>query len=138
MSTHAPTCRSCEPRLYLAHETLHGVEELFEVAVAMEIDLEGLESGRLSVAQQIGSNLGGRAVAGWPLLAGRRCVPGNGAELHPEAHPRRDRLAPECLACLAQCRAALDQLRQRQRGRLPDRREPRRAAQGRGAWPAHP
>jgi hypothetical protein len=45
------------------------VEQLFEVAVAMEIDLEGLETGRLSVAQQIGSNLGGRAMAGWPLLA---------------------------------------------------------------------
>ena len=34
-------------------------------------------------------------------------VPGDGAELDPKAHPRGDRLAPECLARLTQCRAAL-------------------------------
>ena len=34
-------------------------------------------------------------------------VPGHGAELHPKAHPRGDRLAPEWLARLTQCRAAL-------------------------------
>ena len=86
------------------------LEQLFEVAVAMEIDLESLDTGRFSVAQQIGSNLGRRTVPGWPLLAGRRRVAGDRAELDPKAHPRRDRLAPDCLARLTQCRAALDQL----------------------------
>jgi hypothetical protein len=66
MATHAPalapTCRSCEPRLYLAHEAFHRVDQLFDVTVAMEIDLESLDTGCFSVAQQVGSNLGGRTV----------------------------------------------------------------------------
>ena len=44
----------------------HSIEfdQLFEVTVAMEIDLESLDTGRFSVAQQVGSNLGGRTVPG--------------------------------------------------------------------------
>ena len=59
-----PTCRSCHPRLYLAHEAFYRVDQLFEVTVAMEIDLEILDTGRFSVAHQVGSNLGGRTVPG--------------------------------------------------------------------------
>jgi hypothetical protein len=69
-----PGCRSREPRLHLAHEALHRLEQLVDVAVTVEIDLEGIETGRFSVAQHIRSNLGGRAVPRRPLLAGRRCV----------------------------------------------------------------
>jgi hypothetical protein len=59
-----PTCRSCHPRLYLAHEAFHRVDELVDVTVAMKIDVESLDTGRFSVAQQVGSNLGGRTVPG--------------------------------------------------------------------------
>ena len=45
----------------------HSIEfdQLFDVTVAMEIDLESLDTGRFSVAQQVGSNLGGRTVPAW-------------------------------------------------------------------------
>ena len=44
----------------------HSIEfdQLLDVAVAMEIDLESLDTRRFSVAQQVGSNLGGRTVPG--------------------------------------------------------------------------
>src|SRR5215471_10809320 len=42
---------SGELRLHLAHEAFHRPEQLIEVAVAMEIDLESLEAGCLSVTQ---------------------------------------------------------------------------------------
>jgi hypothetical protein len=58
------TRRSCHSRLYLAHEAFHRVDQLLDVAVAMEIDLESLDTRRFSVAQQVGSNLGGRTVPG--------------------------------------------------------------------------
>jgi len=35
----------------VAHEALHRLEELVEVAVAVEVDLEGIEVRRFAVAQ---------------------------------------------------------------------------------------
>jgi hypothetical protein len=39
------------------------LEQLVEVAVGVEIDLEGLETSRFLVAQRMGSNLGGECPA---------------------------------------------------------------------------
>ena len=71
--SHGNPARVCSRRRPVAHVTRgftsrmkHSIEfdQLFDVTVAMEIDLESLDTGRFSVAHQVGSNLGGRTVPG--------------------------------------------------------------------------
>ena len=92
------------------HEALHRLEELVEVAVAMEVDLKGIEARFLAEAQQVASDFGWRAVPNRPLAARRWRVPGHRAELDAEAHAPRDRDAPDLVTRLAQRGLTLDQL----------------------------
>src|SRR6516165_8059957 len=122
----------------IQHETLHRLQELIKVAVAVEIELEGIEAGFLTIAQQIAGHFGRCTVAHWPLAARRRRIAGDCADLDTEAHACGDRHAPDLLARLAQSGLPLDQFRNGQRGRLPQRGKARRPAQCRIAGTANP
>src|SRR6202020_1022017 len=50
---------SCHQRLHLVHEALHRIEELSEIAIAVKVDLEGIDTRFLPIAHQFGGNLGG-------------------------------------------------------------------------------
>src|SRR5215467_6736399 len=96
---------------------------MLEVAVAVKIDLEGVDPGCLAVTQQVTGDLRGSAVPDGTVLACRRRSAGDRAELDPKAHPCRDRLAAGCFARPAQGIASLSKLGDRQRRRLPHRGE---------------
>src|ERR1700745_3174570 len=100
------------------HEALHRLEELVAVAVAVKIDLKGIEARGLAVPQQVASDLGWRAVPNRPLAARGWRIAGDRAELNAKAHARRDWRAPDFVARLVQRSLTLDQLGEGQRGRL--------------------
>ena len=89
------------------------MQELVKVAVAVEIDLKGIEVRFFAVAQQVASDFGWRAVPNRPLAAQWWRIAGDRAELDAEAHARRDRRAPDLAARLVQRSLTLDQLGER-------------------------
>ncbi len=114
-------------------------EELTKVLVAVEVDLEGVDTRRLAVAQQIRSDLGSGAVPDRSICTGGRNISGDGAELDPKAHARLRRLlTADPAAGLAQKIPALDEVGDGRRRRLPHGGKRRGSSQRRVARPPDP
>src|SRR5215469_2885150 len=73
---------SPHPGLHRAHEALHRVEQVVEVAVAVEIDLERVETG-VAITHQVRRNLFRRTMPDRSFF-GRQLIAGDGAELDAE------------------------------------------------------
>lgn len=100
-------------RSHLLHEAIHLVEQLGEIAIAMDVYMKGIEAIGFAIAPQVFYHLRGGSLTRGQFRAGRRRIARDGAEFHAKAHSRLwRRHAPDLLTGLAQCGLTRDQIGQ--------------------------